>query len=361
DGWERIATCRERLWRPADEVEALEACLALVPERGHLWRRLGLLALQLGYRPRGMEALERALALEHNDATLQNKLAEALQQAARELQNERAHAAALDALLRSERFHGNDPTLFVELSSVLEALERTDEAISRIKRASILAPNELAPTLRLALLLLAEGELQPALASFQRATELEPESFEAWIGLGKTLFGLGKVPPAIDAYRKALAVRDAATNERFTLAVWLAEEGMLRDAAPELERVLQDNPAHADAARWLGRCLTRLERIEPSVQAWRAVLRFEADDVEALMGLGKALFRLGKAKDARFPLQQLSEQLESGELSAAPPGFSELWGRVLFALEEHELAAAALQLEIGRASCRERGEGPVGV
>src|SRR5690606_102530 len=24
DGWERIATCRERLWRPADEVEALE-------------------------------------------------------------------------------------------------------------------------------------------------------------------------------------------------------------------------------------------------------------------------------------------------------------------------------------------------
>lgn len=353
DGWEHIATCRQRLGRPADEAEALEACLALAPERGHLWRRLGLIALQLGYRPRGIEALEQALVLGHNDSMLEEKLAEALRQAAREFQNDGAHAAALDALVRSERFQSNDPALFVELSLVLEALGRTQEAIDKIKRATILAPNELGPTLRLASLLLAEGELQSAHASFQRATELEPQSFEAWVGLGKALFGLGKVRPAIDAYRKALVVRDTATNERLTVAAWLAEEGQFRDAAPELERVLRDDPTRVEAARWLGRCLTRLGQIEASVPAWRAVLRFEAADVEALIGLGKALLDLGRAKDARFPLQQLSEQLESGELQAAPAGFWESWGRVLFVLDEHELAAVALQAAVAESSNRE--------
>jgi tetratricopeptide (TPR) repeat protein len=343
DGYEQIATCRERLKRPADEAEALEACLGLAPARGHLWRRLGLVALQLGYRPRGIVALERALELGQNDATLQTKLAEALRLAAREFRSEGANGSALDALERSERFHSNDPALFVELSSVLEALERPEDAIERIKRASILAPDNAEYVLRLGSLLLAQNELQSAHASFLKATEMSPNSFDGWVGLGKALSGLGKIRAAIEAYRKALALRDSAGDERFAMAVWLAEEGMFREAAPELERVLRDDSSQLDAARWLGRCLTRLEQVEPSAHAWRAVLRLEATDVEALMGLARAQWSLGKPKEARFPLQQLIEQLESGELSTPPRGFWELWGRVLFALGEHALSESALQ------------------
>lgn len=347
DTWEMIASCLERLKRPADESEALEACLVLAPDRGPLWRRLGLLALQLGYRPRGIAALERALELGQNDATLETKLGEALRQSARELRGGGSNEEALDALTRAERFQGNDPSLFAELSVVLEQLGRPKDAIERIRRAGILVPDNQEYVLRLATLLLAEGDLQAAHQSFQRATELDRRHFEAWIGLGKTLSGLGKVRAAIEAYRTALGIRDGASADRQVMGIWLAEEGMHREAAPELERVLRENPAAIDAARWLGRCLTRLDQVEPSVQAWRAVLRMDAADVEALMGLGKALWMLAKPKEARFPLQQVSEQLESGELTLAPRGFFEYWGKVLHALGEHAPAEHALQKAIG--------------
>ena len=353
DTWEQIATCRERLGRMADEAEALEACLAEAPDRGHLWRRLGLVALQLGYRPRAIAALERALELGQNDSTVQTSLGSALRQAARESKAEGANGEALAALERCERFHGNDPTLFFELSSVLLLLDRPAEAIERIKRAVILAPSNAEYLIGLAAMQLSLGDAQAALASYQKATEQSPDNFDGWIGLAKSLSTLGKVRAAIEAQRRALALRESAHDERLILAIWLAEEGMYREATPELERVLEANPTQLEAARWLGRCLTRLDQLEASVRAWRAVLRSDAADVEALMGLGRASWCLGRAKDARFPLQQVSEQLESGELTTAPRGFWELWGRVLFSLDEHVAAERALERATAESSNQE--------
>lgn len=343
DGWQQIAECWERLERPSEEVDALESCLALAPERGQLWRRLGLLALQLGYRPRAVAALEKAVELGQVDSVVQSTLGETLRRVAGEHRKEGANVLAWDALQRAERFQSNDPTLFFEQSLVLEALDQPAEVIERARRATILAPDNADYLLRLGTLLLAQKDVQAAQATFQRVTELAPQLFEGWVGLGNTLSGVGKRRLAIDAYRRGLSLSNANPNQRLTLGVWLAEEGQPREAVVELQRVLEDEPLNAEAARWLGRCLVRLEQFEPSTRAWRVVLRSQASDVEALMALGEAMWVLGKPKEASFPLEQLAEQLESGELTTVPRNFHDIWGRVLFGLGEHKRAEEAMR------------------
>jgi tetratricopeptide (TPR) repeat protein len=346
DNWQDIADCALRLGMVKDEFEALEACLALDPARGPLWRRLGLIALQLGYRPRGIEALETALSQGQGDNLVQEKLGEALRQSAREARRAGELEDARELLQRASRFQANDATLYAEQSEVAEALEDAAQALECIRRAVILKPEEAAFNLRLAELTLGAGDWQGALGSFQRVTELEPSSFGAWIGVGNAFAKLGKMRAAIDAYRRALGLRDDATEQRSTVARWLAEERAFDEAAGEFERVLRDEPLNLNAARWLGRCRTELRDDDAAAVAWRTVLRKDPDDLEALLGLGSVLWQLGRAGEAKVPLERIFEQLESGELAVVQVEFWELWGLVLYALGEHRLAEPAL----GRAS-----------
>jgi tetratricopeptide (TPR) repeat protein len=85
---------------------------------------------------------------------------------------------------------------------------------------------------------------------------------------------------------------------RAELAHRLYEEGRLAEAAAELRAAIDINPANASWHFNLAVTFDAMEDYDRACEAYRAVLRFDPGDVEALNGLGVNLTRRGRHAEA---------------------------------------------------------------
>jgi len=260
-----------------------------------------------------------------------------------------------------------------DLGTLLEQRALPAEAAYAYQRAIEVAPTgqRVLPSWLHARLLLRQGHAREALGDIETALAGDPDNPELYLARGQVLTALGD-PAALDAYRLAVlkakvgpfgslslrasalvsrVLRDPAGPGRYhrALARYLTDRRLWYLALPEWEAVLAEVPADAEAHFFRGvvydglgareralqayrqavaldgtrsafrlRLAQRLWETEQYYQAmneWRSVLGQEPGNIEARLGLARAVAKAGDraaaAQEYRHILQIVPDQPEA--------------------------------------------------
>ena len=141
---------------------------------------------------------------------------------------------------------------------LLVKLERDEEALAELEKASMKAPDSPRLLVLRAEVRVAQSHLDLAEADLERALEIDPEHLPALIALAEMSEGNGKLEAARELYARAIPV-ERATNARsvpgderaaIALARLEIESGAVDGARRRLREALDHNPRQGDAA-WL--------------------------------------------------------------------------------------------------------------
>lgn len=215
---------------------------------------LGTALLTQGRGKDAIEPLERA-ARQSRDAETETRLAIALRQSGRA---EEARERLERAVKRKPPF----PPAFLELGSLLAALNRHDEAIDVLKRGLELAPTFAELSLELGYLCTARARNTEARAAYAHAVALAPQHPDALFGLARVLQAECDFAQAAETYRRVLALAPKNATAQIGLGICLIELGRSEEALDHLRAASRTNAksfgetvgALADAGRgrfWL--------------------------------------------------------------------------------------------------------------
>ncbi|MGA3026431.1 MAG: tetratricopeptide repeat protein [Bryobacteraceae bacterium] len=170
------------------------------PECAEAYSRIGALLVQSGKLDEAIAPLEKAVALNPDDALARDDLAGALA-----LSNGRtAEAIAFceNALQRSPE----DVALHVNLAIALNRAGKLDESIGHLQKAAQLRPDDATVQGNLGAALLGKGSADEAIPHLEKALELAPASAEAHYKVGELCYSRGKPAQALVHWRKALTI-----------------------------------------------------------------------------------------------------------------------------------------------------------
>ncbi|NJO44083.1 MAG: tetratricopeptide repeat protein [Cyanobacteria bacterium CRU_2_1] len=147
----------------------------------------------------------------------------------------------------------NDASAWIELGFILEAQDKSSEAVAAFHRAIDINPNDSINVANayngLGIVFLNQNQLDEAIAAFRQVTEVDPNYAFAYCNLGIALARQGEWRDAIEAYRKALTLPDqtgipttAHALAYHYLGIALQEEGELEEAIEAYQQSLAIDP-----------------------------------------------------------------------------------------------------------------------
>jgi tetratricopeptide (TPR) repeat protein len=116
-------------------------------------------------------------------------------------------------------------------------------------------PNDVVAHMNLGAILLARLDPQAAVSELREAARLEPNQPEVLNMLGLGLATLNRNADAIPQFEKALRARPDYASARFNLATALAKSGRMDEAVANLRKILEANPGDAYAQQRLSNLL----------------------------------------------------------------------------------------------------------
>ena len=258
---------------------ALAAALLFTPRGGLLARglnglRVGVLNLpgiawargQLGRgAPPGAEARP---ASEGSDA-IRTLLREGMS-----LQEQGKPEEALRRYQRALEADRDYPPTYAALASAYMQLEQEDEAVQALEQAAALAPDNGFVLGQLGELYLKRDNYEGSIAVLERAKAAEPEEprIRSMLGTAYYYRAHADIQNAVLELEQGtrLAASDADIHFRLALAYMQRDEAGDGDRAIQtLKRVLELDPAQAEAYRYLGMLYLRSGRREEAIAAWR--------------------------------------------------------------------------------------------
>jgi len=269
--------------RPADAVRLFRLAVRAEPARGGWWNNLGVALVQAGHPKQSEEAFARAAALDPADAEAQFNLGS--------LARQRNDApAAIAAWRRTLALRPDHFEAALGLATLLFAGGDWAGALAAADLAVAARPDHLAANYGRALSLQRLGRDAEAEAAFRRVTEADPEAAAAMADLGRLLASRGRPAEAEATYRKGLeAAPDSALLWNNLGALLLGLPGRGEDALEALDRAVTLKPDMADAHFNRGAALQALERLEPSIAAYRDAVAADPEHAQALPMLGYQL------------------------------------------------------------------------
>ncbi len=138
--------------------------------------------------------------------------------------------------------------------------EQGKEAVSALRKAAVLSPNDAEAHNNLGNELTRLGRIDEALVSLRRAVALDPLLAEAHNNLGNALIPAGCVTEALKSYRNALDVKSNYPEAHNNLGVAHKNLGQLVEAEVSYVRALQLRPNYPDAQKNLDELLQRPDR-----------------------------------------------------------------------------------------------------
>jgi tetratricopeptide (TPR) repeat protein len=147
-----------------------------------------------------------------------------------------------------------NPRYHLNRATVLQALGRVKEAIAALRKAGRLSPESVEISLRLAMCLHQNGELDTARAELERIIARDACGSDAWFALGLICQDLHDTASAIAAYRKTLELSPDLPEAHVNLGICLQQVREL-DAA---------RTAYAAAIRLRGDTFGRIAQALPS-------------------------------------------------------------------------------------------------
>jgi len=383
----------QKLGKPAEALEALEASLLRWPNNAPARFLAGRAAEDLGQYDRAIEEYKQAIRadIHGTDAGLVaaylsyslGRFADALEFAGLHVRGRPYHnpepyviavraaqAAGRDGVAQQwlaalEKFPGGKPTAIAERAKHTAAKSGPAEAVKQIQQSGIdvsAAGNEI---LLRALIdaELQQGRGEPALAALERALAARPDSPELLDLRGRTLTHLGRSDEARAAFEKAIAANPAYTPALEGLGLLALRRGELDKALELFERAATNDPDDpesayrvaqvwlakgdpAEAERRLNALVTRVPGHVGAANDLAFLLAQSGRDLDRALELAQRAVRLEDKPEIRDTLATV--QLARGETDAALETLDA-------ALEKHP-DAATLRFRKGEALAR-KGDG----
>ena len=178
----------------------------------------------------------------------------------------------------------NDVNMTALLGAILLKSREPDLAEKYLRRAIELAPDFAKPHEDLGFLLSESGRLEEAVPLLQNATRLDPNSERGFMALGRALSGLGRGEEADAAFESAFDLNPI--RKKLAFAAEHHKAGRLEDAEKTYREVLEIQPNHVDALRFLAGILASKDRVEEAELLLGRALKVAPDFTLAHMDLG---------------------------------------------------------------------------
>jgi protein O-GlcNAc transferase len=220
-------------------IEFIERSLAINPNQPLAHSNLGNALLTVGQPLRALDSLDQALRLKSDLSIAHYNRGNALKALGRAEQA----LASYDAALRVDGSHAKTLN---NRGVVLQELGRLKEARSSFEQASKLDPRFAAPGKNLAVVLLRLELPREALAVSERVLEREPDDPQANCARGNALLALERLDAAIECYTRALQIDPECVEALLNRAAVWQRLKCLEAAAQAFEgllRIQPDNPA----------------------------------------------------------------------------------------------------------------------
>ena len=212
-----------------------------------------------------------------------------------------------------------------------------EEALSSLKQASDLMPDQPQPKYALGMALAHAGDDDAAIKEFHEALKLDSRNFPAQFELARTLLHVRKFSEAEIEFRKTVDLQPNSGAAHLGLTQSLLAEKRMGDAATELERYLQTNPKDVDARLECASILAELGKNEEALADLDRAAALRPETASTLKLRSTIQFRLKNYDAALAALKQVETSLPNDDLHARI-------GHLL--LEKKDYAGAAKELEI---------------
>lgn len=184
------------------------------------------------------------------------------------------------------------------LGNLLQAQDRTHEALACFQQATELEPREPEGYFHLANSHLKLEHWVEAEAAYRQCLALRPDHLEALVNLGFALGEQRKHDEAEECYRKALAIKSDVPEIHQNLGNTLRDRGHLEEARDCYHRALAMRPDYAKAHVNLGVALIALGEPEAAIAHLNRGVELQPDFAEAFNSLGAAASVLRKFDEA---------------------------------------------------------------
>ena len=292
-------------WQERGEIDRADAiCAELLreqPSHADAWHLRGLLSFQKEQFERGIELIERSLALNALQPAAHANIGGVLLQLGRtsEALEHFDRALALEPDATAETLYGRGAAML--------ALSRVTEALTQFDRALAVAPRLLPALIGRAQALQRLQRFEAALLTLEQALRLAPQAGEAHYHRGDVLFELHRYEEALAGYDRALAAGLESVellNNRGNALRELARHG---EALESYQRALALAPDRAETLTNRGNALLDLGRLGDALGCYEAALRAQPDFATALDNQGLALLMAERPAEAVRSYERLSQ------------------------------------------------------
>ena len=272
-------------------IESIQKALAVQPDYIDAHFNLGIALQGLGHHQDAEAHYRKVIAANPDNAGAQNNLGAALQHHRR---FEEAMAHFEKALALQPGFapaHNN-------LGAVLKELGQHDRAVTSFNQAIALDPNNPETLCNLGSTLHELERYQEALGIYERATSLHPGFPDGHIGRGNSLGKLNRPAEALAAFDRALALRNDLAEAWLGKGTVLSGINRNDEAITAYDKALAMNPALAEAWVGCGNVLRSMSCEKEALDAYDKAAALKPTLAEAWIGRGSALNSLGRYDDA---------------------------------------------------------------
>ncbi len=214
---------------------------------------------------------------------------------------------ALSALRRAAELLPQDAEAQANLGSELRARGEWESALVSLRKSLALQPRNPEALIDAADAQRSLGRLREAADLYQWALQIDPRRGDAHNNLGNAFVGLGDGAAAADCYRRALELLPQDAQVLCNLGNALRQLGQFEEATHRTRRALELAPGLSMAHNNLGLLLLARGERDAAITSYREALRLNPSYVEALSNLGNALREQGQRREALAVHQQALE------------------------------------------------------
>ncbi len=142
------------------------------------------------------------------------------------------------------------------------------------------------------------GKYDMAIEAVKKALELDPEFAQAYNKLGDYYIKKGMVAEAAEVYRKSLEYDEGNQNTHFDYGCTLALQGRHSEAIEWLRKALTMKPDHYEIYGHMATIHFENGDFDAAIDAAKAALSADAENVMALFVLGRAYLSQGHENNA---------------------------------------------------------------
>jgi tetratricopeptide (TPR) repeat protein len=208
-----------------------------------------------------------------------------------------AYASYADPMVDQLARESRSSTFLLQQAAAADLTDNAPWKEYLLTRAFEFDPSNPAVVYELASLLRNLGRNAEALDLFLRYAQLVPDDYQGLGQIGSCLGDLGRYAEAESYLRRALELVDDATTH-YHLGFVLTRRGRRREAVDEYERALERDPAHVNARTNLAVNLFDLGQVERASRELTRVLAIDPDNASAHTNFGAVLVQQGQVERA---------------------------------------------------------------